>query len=118
MRGVDCGDQMIGYYNIGRQSKKWWRRVFACLVEVASLNAYVLYKHALQRTTRTDYLHFRLALAKGLVGSFRGRAHVGRPRSVDQTDVVKLDVARGHWAEVSVKLLECVVCRKVREQRD
>ena len=24
MRGVDRGDQLIGFYNIGRRSKKWW----------------------------------------------------------------------------------------------
>ena len=29
MRGVDRGDQHIGEYNIGRQSKKWWKRLFA-----------------------------------------------------------------------------------------
>ena len=41
MRGVDKADQMISYYNIARQSRKWWKRVFAYLVEVAALNAYV-----------------------------------------------------------------------------
>ena len=29
MRGVDRGDQLIGCYNVGRRSKKWWKRVFA-----------------------------------------------------------------------------------------
>ncbi len=28
MHGVFRGDQMIGYYNIGRRSKRWWKRVF------------------------------------------------------------------------------------------
>ena len=28
MRGVDRGDQMIGFYNVARRSKKWWKRVF------------------------------------------------------------------------------------------
>ena len=42
MRGVDHGDQRIGYYNLGRWSKKWWKRVFACLVECNVLNAFIL----------------------------------------------------------------------------
>ena len=25
MRGVDRGDQLIGYHNIGRRLKKWWK---------------------------------------------------------------------------------------------
>lgn len=29
MRGADRGDQMIGFYNVGRRSKKWWKRVFS-----------------------------------------------------------------------------------------
>jgi len=28
MRGVDRGDQIIGYYNLGRRSTKWWKRFF------------------------------------------------------------------------------------------
>jgi len=27
MRGVDHGDQRIGYYNIGRRFRRWWKRV-------------------------------------------------------------------------------------------
>ena len=27
MRGVDRGDQLQTYYNIGRRSTKWWERV-------------------------------------------------------------------------------------------
>ena len=45
MRGVDRGDQLIGYYNIGRRSRKWWKRVFSYIIEVAALNAYIIQKH-------------------------------------------------------------------------
>ena len=46
MRGVDRGDQLAGYYNLGRRARKWWKRVLYYTVEVAALNAYVLDKHA------------------------------------------------------------------------
>ena len=42
MRGADRGDQLESYYNVGRRSTKWWRRVFFYLLECCALNAYVL----------------------------------------------------------------------------
>ncbi len=32
MRGVDRGDQLDSYYNVGRKSKKWWRIIFFLLL--------------------------------------------------------------------------------------
>ena len=31
MRGVDGGDQLESYYNVGRKTRKWWRRIFFLL---------------------------------------------------------------------------------------
>ena len=69
MRGVDRGDQLVGYYNLGRRSKKWWKRVLYYIVEVAALNAYVLDKHAHTDRDSRDYLAFRIALAEELPSS-------------------------------------------------
>ena len=44
MQGVDKGDQLVGYYNIGQRSKKWWKKVFSYVIECALLNAYLLEK--------------------------------------------------------------------------
>ena len=68
-------------------------------------------------TNKRDYLAFRLALAEELVGSFRGRSRVGRPRSLDQLDVTRMDVSRGHLPGLGSSLLDCVVCLKVCEIR-
>ena len=67
MRGVDRGDQLIQYYNIGRRSKKRWKRVYSYILEVCCLNAYVLDKHIRTGRARRDYLVFRIELAEGLV---------------------------------------------------
>ena len=118
MRGVDKGDQLIGYYNIGRCSRKWWKRVFAYLVGVAILDAYVLHKHAHTGRDRLNYLDFRLKLAEELIGSFSGRAPMGRPRSSEgELDQLRLDSSLGHWPVCASKPLQCVVCNKVRERR-
>ena len=39
MRGVDRNDQMQQYYNLGRRSIKWWKRIFYYLVESTILNS-------------------------------------------------------------------------------
>ena len=79
MRGVDRGDQLSGYYNIGRRSKKWWKRVFSYLVECCILNSYVLESHVqaashqVRGSGKRDFLAFRLDLARQLVGSYCSR---------------------------------------------
>ena len=46
MRGVDRGDKLIGFCNVGRGLKKWWKRVFSHMIECSILNAYILERHA------------------------------------------------------------------------
>ncbi len=36
MRGVDRGDQLMGYYRIGR-SRKWWKRGYWYILDVVAL---------------------------------------------------------------------------------
>ena len=33
MRCLNRNDQLGSYYNVGRQSRKWWKRVFSCGLE-------------------------------------------------------------------------------------
>ena len=61
MRGVDWGDQLIGYYNIGRRSKKWWKRVFGYVIEVAASfrRKAVLLLSAISMITSSSELHLQ-----------------------------------------------------------
>ena len=52
MRGVDVGNQLLACYNLGRHSKKWWKRVYAYLLDTSILNAYQLWKHARKHWSR------------------------------------------------------------------
>ena len=114
MRGIDRGDQLMGYYNVGRRSKKWWKRVFAYLLEVSILNAYVLQKFK-KGETEKDFLSFRLALATQLVGTYR-RSHSGRPRSLEHKQQLRLDTTRSHLPECVASKRDCVVCSKMRNK--
>ena len=101
MRGIDRGDQMMGYYNVGRRSRKWWKRDFSYLIEVCLLNAYVLHKFSDE--VQADFLQFWLDLAVQLIGTVRRQA-CGRPRSIEQTELLRLDSTKGHF----LKLLQDV----------
>lgn len=75
MRGVDRGDQLMGYYSMARGSKEWWKRVFSYVIEVAARNGYIMYKAGLTSSeSRTyDYLKYRAALEEELIATFSGQ---------------------------------------------
>ena len=53
MNGCDRLDQMVNYYGIhNRRAKKWWRKLYLWILEVAQYNAYVLY--VLSRPEKVD----------------------------------------------------------------
>ena len=94
MRGIDHGDHniMMGYYNIGRRSVKWWKRGYSYILEVCFFNAYTLEQHGRVGSDKRDYLAFRIDLAEGLIGSFASRMRsAGRPRSSTTEPEVRLD---------------------------
>ena len=129
MRGVDRGDQLEGYYNSGRRSVKWWKRVFTYIVEASILNAYVLDAYRPRPPPEDnsdsddsstpppyhcrDSLHFRLSLASGLIGDFTNRKRVGRPAV---TNSLRRDWSRQHLPLAAPLPKRCTSCT-VRGQR-
>ena len=93
IRGVDRGDQLVGYYNIDRRSKKWWKKVFSYMIECALLNAYLLEKYAepalndpsLRGRKKRDFLDFRLDVAEQLIGLHTLCHRSGHPSRLDST---------------------------------
>ena len=75
MRGVDRGDQLIGCYNIGQRSKKWWNKIF--IIECSLVNAYILERYAepslyhpsSKGRKKRDFLSFCLDVAEQLIGT-------------------------------------------------
>jgi len=96
MKGVDCGDQMIRYYNVGRRSRKWWKRCFADLLECSQLNAYILYStNFLAAATRgvarnLTFLPIESCYSQ-LIGTTQARQKAaGCPRSEDHQGLDRL----------------------------
>ena len=109
MRGVDRGDQLIGYYNVGRRSTKCWKKCFSHLIECSLLNAHILDSLTVHSQAKRDFLSFRLDVAKNLIGTFSSRKATSRGSSGDYTELERLNPQLGHWPTTSKRKLECVV---------
>ena len=53
MGGVDKSDQLLSYYGFSHRTVKWWRRAFYHLLDVASVNAFILYTESNQPLGRS-----------------------------------------------------------------
>lgn len=86
MGGVDRFDQQRGQYNVGRKSRKWWKRIFYFLVDVAITNAHILHKNNTRVHNRMKQKDFRLALARELVDNttYRKRPFKSLPNYVSK----------------------------------
>ena len=67
MGGVDKLDQFLAYYGFSRRTFKWWRKAFFSLLDIAIINAYILYFHSHQTGRKLTHLQFRVQLAKELL---------------------------------------------------
>ena len=90
MGGVDVSDQYISSYSFIRKSKKWWRKMFFWLLEVAVVNSFILYNLSAVANQKPKLSHkkYRLELMKALVGDVRNREGKkrGRPSTSDQEE--------------------------------
>ena len=67
MGGVDKSDQLLSYYGFCHRTVKWWRRGFFHLLDMAVVNAYVLYTLSEHTGRKLTHEQFRIELAKGLL---------------------------------------------------
>ena len=51
MGGVDKCDQYKSNYDIERKSRKWWKKVFLRMFELAVINSYIVYRALVKRQT-------------------------------------------------------------------
>jgi hypothetical protein len=68
MGGVDLSDQLIVYYNVLMKTKKWYKTLLFHFVDVAIVNAYLLYKDMCVNTgvDPMSQKYFRRDLAQSL----------------------------------------------------
>jgi len=79
MQGVDVADSLRRQYKSGRFSKKVWKYMLWFLVDVAGVNAWLLYKQSSTRITRKknfEHLDFLLELGTQLISGYSGRTRM------------------------------------------
>ena len=57
MGGVDLNDQLLKYSAFWWHSLKWWKKVFFCLMNVAMVSSYIMYKAWLSTKPSTKNKH-------------------------------------------------------------
>ena len=83
MGGVDRADQRRCYYDLGRKTKKWWKYLFAFVLNTAIVNSFILYKETNSPSNTRHGVtqkNFRLALYRQMIGNFSSRKVIGRKR--------------------------------------
>ncbi|XP_033758852.1 piggyBac transposable element-derived protein 4-like [Pecten maximus] len=79
MGSVDRFHQMESYYPVGRPGNKWWRYVMWYIVNLAVVNAWILYKKTEKKVPTPkkyyDHLQFRVDVADQLRAGFTSRKH-------------------------------------------
>lgn len=86
MNGVDLADQYTTYYSFVRKSKKWWKKVCFWLLEVATVNSYILYKSSDSAYTHVQFRRAVIeSMAQIFLQDFPERMR-GRPFIRHQTD--------------------------------
>ena len=82
MGGVDLADQHGAYYPVGRPSVRWWRYLCWWLLQVAMVNAFILWKltnrPAQQQRRGTRHIDFRLEVLRLLCKGRSVRKHEAR----------------------------------------
>jgi hypothetical protein len=64
MGGVDKADQRRANYGVNRRSRKWWHRLFWCMLHIAFVNAHAIYNKLFEEKTT---LEFRRSITLGLI---------------------------------------------------
>ena len=63
MGGVDKSDQLLSYYGFNHRTVKWYKRATFHLIDLAIVNAYILYQMSTQTEKHMSHVQFRIKLA-------------------------------------------------------
>ena len=84
MGGVDLADMLIALYRIPCKTKKWYQKIFWHLIDIAKVNAWLLYRrHSSQKgkpkNEIQDLLSSSLDVSNGLIHANKVTPSRGRP---------------------------------------
>lgn len=107
MGGVDRADQYAQYYISDRKTRKWNAKVIFYLLEIAKVNAWIMYK-ARHPNTKMSILNFTLKVIENLVAAPVPEVRRGRPVHGDLPSRLTNRCLPGTFPKPS----KCAVCSK------
>ncbi|XP_065654500.1 piggyBac transposable element-derived protein 4-like [Hydra vulgaris] len=108
MGGIDSADQIMKYYNCGRKSSKWYRRIFCHLLEICVHNAFVLEPWFTDQRARS-HQSFREELIDQVIGSTSSK-NSGRPSNSNEDIALRHTNVGVHKPLVNDKPRDCKNC--------
>lgn len=87
MGGVDMADKMVAHYPHGTKSKKFYMRIVFHFMNVAIINAWILYKK--QKNANIPLLEFKAAVATTMITVADNKRKRGRPSQTQNERVAK-----------------------------
>lgn len=115
MGGVDRADQLRSTYGMIRRSRKWWHRLFWGFLDIAFVNAYIIYnKMDFEKKTT---LEFRRCVSMGLMAALNstksrrsGPARKRRKHNYSVPEDVRLGNRGSHWVIFQENRGRCEMC--------
>ena len=85
MKGVHLCDTFLELYRIDFKSKKWYMRIFFYVLDLATVNGWLLYRRTLNKKSKQhmSLCDFKLDIAIRLLSSNRYIPKRGRPSQQD-----------------------------------
>lgn len=115
MGGVDRADQLRSTYGVIRRSRKWWHRLFWGLLDIAFVNAYIIYNMQFEKIST---LEFRRSICLGFMAT--NYNNVGRKKSgpivkrrkynYSVPDDIRLGNRGAHWVVFGNNRGRCEMC--------
>ena len=113
MGGVDRSDQMIQYYDVVRQTRKYWKTLFYHFIDLSIVNAYILHK-TIFPDDKTSHYQFRESLVRALC-HYPVELHVTTPPGSGGRPAK--DISIKHYLTPGEGTHDCVYCKTIHKKR-
>ena len=120
MGGVDKSDQLLSYYGFPHRTVKWWRRAFFHLIDLAVVNAYIMYTEAPHRGRQLTHEQFRIKLASQMLSSVAVNVSDNAPTASGPAPHPLPPLARlteRHFPGRLPRQTNCIVCSRKRGRK-
>lgn len=115
MGGVDRADQLRSTYGMIRRSRKWWHSLFWGFLDIAFVNAYVIYNLQFEKVSTFE---FRRSISMGFMAMNSCTSNrrttdpivKRRKYNYNVSDDVRLGNRGSHWVVYENNRGRCVMC--------